>query len=177
MIFTIPNLISALRALGVPIFLWLYLIADAKWWALLILMLGGASDYFDGKLARALNQSSALGAKLDPAIDRFYLLAILIAFGAKGVLPIWLVSLLVARDLILGVIILAKRRILDVTYLGKAATFNLLYALPTLFLNQYAITRIFGWAFAIWGIGLYLLTGFGYAREALTQDSSIIKRM
>ena len=164
--FTIPNFISLLRLLGVPLFLWTYLVADLRGWALAILMIGGASDYFDGKLARALNQTSKLGEKLDPATDRIYLIAILIAFAVKNLLPIWIVSLLIGRDLILGLIILAKKRVLEVTYLGKAATFNLLYALPFLLLNNYAITRVFGWSFAIWGIGLYLLTGFGYARKA-----------
>ncbi|MEN9735508.1 MAG: hypothetical protein RL129_218 [Actinomycetota bacterium] len=165
--FTLPNLISLARGAGVPLFLWTYLALDAKGWALIILMAGGASDYLDGKLARALGQESALGAKLDPAIDRLYLGAILIAFAIKDVLPIWLVVLLVVRDLGLGLLLLIKRKVLPVTYLGKAATFNLLYALPFLLLNQYSITRVLGWSFAIWGIGLYLLTGIGYAKKAL----------
>jgi cardiolipin synthase len=130
-------------------------------------MLGGISDYLDGKLARILGQESKLGEKLDPAIDRLYLLAILLAFAYKNVLPLWVVLLIVSRDVLLGLILALKKRILKVSYLGKAATFNLLYALPMLLLNQYAITRVFGWAFAIWGIGLYLLTGIGYGREAL----------
>lgn len=167
MILTIPNLLSIARGLGVPLFLWVYLALDLKWIALSILIFGGLSDYLDGKLARALNQTSKLGEKLDPAIDRLYLLAILIAFAIKGVLPIWVVTLLIGRDLILALLLLIKRTILPVTYLGKSATFNLLYALPLLFLNQYSLTRILGWSFAIWGIGLYLLTGFGYARSAL----------
>lgn len=167
MILTIPNLLSIGRGLGVPLFLWVYLALDLKWIALSILIFGGLSDYLDGKLARAFNQTSKLGEKLDPAIDRLYLLAILIAFAIKGVLPIWVVTLLIGRDLILALLLLIKRTILPVTYLGKSATFNLLYALPLLFLNQYSLTRILGWSFAIWGIGLYLLTGFGYARSAL----------
>jgi cardiolipin synthase len=165
--FTIPNLISLLRGFGVPLFLWVYLGLHSQNWAVLILMLGGISDYLDGKLARALNQTSKLGEKLDPAIDRLYLLAILLAFAYKDVMPIWVVALLIGRDLTLGAILAIKRRVLQVTYLGKAATFNLLYSLPMLLLSQYEITRIFGWAFAIWGIGLYLLTGIGYGRVAI----------
>jgi cardiolipin synthase len=130
-------------------------------------MLGGISDYLDGKLARKLNQESKLGEKLDPAIDRLYLLAILLAFAYKAVMPIWVVVLLLGRDGILGLLLIARKRTLQVTYLGKAATFNLLYALPMLLLNQYQLTRIFGWAFAIWGIGLYLLTGIGYGRKLI----------
>ena len=164
---TLPNLISLARGIGVPLFLWTYLGLESNGWSLLILMLGGASDYLDGKIARALNQTSALGEKLDPTIDRLYLGAILIAFGIKGVLPVWLIVLLVGRDLFVGIILLIKGTVLPVTYLGKAATFNLLYALPFLLLDKYEIARVFGWSFAIWGIGLYLLTGFGYARAAL----------
>jgi cardiolipin synthase (CMP-forming) len=170
--FTIPNFISTLRAIGVPIFLWVYLGLDQKGWALLILMLGGVSDYLDGKLARYLNQSSELGAKLDPAIDRFYLVAILCALAYRHVLPTWVVVLLVGRDVFLALLLLIKGKLLKVTYLGKAATFNLLYALPFLLLNQYQLTRIFGWSFAIWGIGLYLLTGIGYSRVALSDSGN-----
>lgn len=167
--FTIPNLISLLRGLGVPLFLWVYLSLDQKGWALVILMLGGASDYLDGKLARLLNQGSKLGEKLDPAIDRLYLISVLIAFAYRHLLPLWVVALLVGRDLLLALILAVRRKILPVTYLGKAATFNLLYALPFLLLDQYPLTRVFGWSFAIWGIGLYLLTGIGYGRTALSK--------
>jgi cardiolipin synthase (CMP-forming) len=167
--FTIPNAISLLRGFGVPLFLWAYLVVGSQTWSLIILMLGGISDYLDGKLARALNQTSAFGEKLDPAIDRLYLAAIILAFSWRGLLPPWVAALLISRDVALAGILLIKRRVLAVTYLGKAATFNLLYALPLLLLNNFAITRILGWSFAIWGVGLYLLTGIGYARMALSE--------
>ena len=105
--------------------------------------------------------------KLDPAIDRIYLAAIIIAFVVKEVIPLWIAIALVSRDLILGALIVRTRRVLEVTYLGKAATFNLLYALPLLLLAKYSLMRVFGWSFAIWGIGLYLLTGFDYASKLL----------
>ena len=168
---TIPNALSIARGLGIPLFLWAYLGNGNKGIAFLILVLGGLTDYLDGKLARALNQESELGAKLDPAIDRLYLATILFALAYKGILPWILVGALVGRDLILGIILLIKRTILPVTYLGKSATFNLLYALPLLLLDQFSVMRIIGWAFAIWGIGLYLLTGAMYARVALGASS------
>ena len=168
---TIPNALSIARGLGIPLFLWAYLGGGYKGIAFLILVLGGLTDYLDGKLARALNQESELGAKLDPAIDRLYLATILFALAYKGILPWILVGALVGRDLILGIILLIKRTILPVTYLGKSATFNLLYALPLLLLDQLSVTRIIGWAFAIWGIGLYLLSGAIYASIALRVSS------
>ena len=166
---TIPNLITLARGLGVPIFLWAFLVQGSKTLALLILVFGGLTDYLDGKVARALNQESDLGKKLDPAIDRLYLIAILLAFVLKNVIPWQVAGLIIFRDLALGAILLIKRTILPVTYLGKSATFNLLYALPLLLINHSLLTRSFAWAFAIWGVGLYLLTGFSYARSAISK--------
>ena len=166
---TLPNFLTFLRFLGAPLFLYLYLTDKSSILAFFILLVGGATDYLDGKLARALNQTSRLGEIADPAIDRIYLGSILIAFAIKGVLPIWLVSVLIGRDVILGFISLVRKRIVSVTYLGKAATFNLLYALPFLLLERFYWFRVLGWSFAIWGIGLYLLTGFSYTLKLLRQ--------
>ena len=65
-------------------------------------MVGGVTDWLDGKLARLLNQYSALGALLDPAVDRLYILAALVALGVRDVVPWWAVAVLVARDLVLA---------------------------------------------------------------------------
>jgi cardiolipin synthase len=173
---TLPNFLTLLRGLGVPLFL--YLISKERWsLAVLVLMFGGATDYLDGKLARALNQESRLGELMDPAVDRLYIGSVLIAMYFAELLPVWILLLIVGRDLGLGVLLLALRRIgiapFRVTYLGKAATFNLLYALPLLLLTKTSdnlgdFAFIFGWAFAGWGIGLYLVTGFQYGATGLT---------
>ena len=172
--FTIPNLLTGLRALGVPIFLWLVLVSDQLGWAVVTLMVAGATDYFDGKLARAWNQESRLGELLDPAVDRLYIITVLIAMLYTEVVPTLVVGLIAVRDLVLALILIAlKRRGFGpwkVTYLGKAATFNLLYALPLLLLTKTSAgwiadtAFIAGWSFAGWGIALYLWTGIGYAR-------------
>jgi cardiolipin synthase len=175
---TIPNALTLLRAAGIPIFLFLTW-QERYSWAVLTLMIAGATDYFDGKLARALNQESRLGELLDPAVDRLYIATVLIAMFITGAIPIWVLVAIVARDLILGVLLLAMKRSglspFKVTYLGKAATFNLLYALPLLLLTFSTLDEIsnlafiFGWAFAGWGIGLYLWTGAQYARTGLRE--------
>ena len=175
---TIPNLLTALRALGIPLFLWLIFATEQRGLAVLVLMLGGATDYFDGKLARALNQQSRIGELMDPAVDRLYIISVLIALYATDALPAWIVALVAARDLILGLllIVMKSRSIppFTVTYLGKAATFNILYALPLLLLQESGIpwlanlSFIFGWAFAGWGIALYLLTGVSYLRLGIS---------
>ena len=173
---TIPNALTFLRFLGIPLFIWLDIDQRADGWAILVLMIGGATDYFDGKLARAWGQESRFGELADPAIDRLYILATLIVLYMREAIPLWVIVLLLARDLVLGLatigLTLNSLPPLQVTYLGKAATFNLLYAFPFLLLalrTDLAGTAafVFGWSFAIWGIGLYLFTGVSYFLTAL----------
>lgn len=173
---TIPNGLTALRGLGVPLFIWLALDLHADGWAILVLAIGGVTDYLDGKLARMWNQTSRFGELADPAIDRIYILATLIVLYMREALPLWSILLLLGRDLILGLVTIALTRKglppLKVTYIGKAATFNLLYAFPLLLLaldTSWVGTTafIFGWAFTIWGIALYLFTGVSYFRSAM----------
>lgn len=173
---TIPNALTALRGLGIPLFIWLALSLEADGWAIVVLTIGGVTDYLDGKLARIWNQTSRFGELADPAIDRLYILATLIVLNIRGALPLWATILLLGRDLILAIATIALTRKglppLQVTFLGKAATFNLLYAFPFLLLALSdsllgTIAFILGWAFAIWGIALYLFTGVSYFRSAL----------
>lgn len=172
---TIPNALTALRGLGVPLFIYLAL-GHNDGWAIFVLAIGGATDYFDGKLARAWNQTSRFGELADPSIDRIYIVATLVVLAHRGALPWVVIALLLGRDAILGLVTIALTRKghppLQVTYIGKAATFNLLYAFPFLLLALHdgligEIAFIFGWAFAIWGIALYLFTGVSYFRTAL----------
>lgn len=180
----IPNSLTALRALGIPVFLW-FVVAENYAVAVFTLMVAGATDYFDGKLARALGQESRLGELMDPAVDRLYIATVLIAMYITGAIPGWLIFAIVLRDALLGfLLILMKRRKIPpfkVTYLGKAATFNLLYALPLLLLTFASESWIadlsftFGWAFAGWGIGLYLLTGAQYGLTGLNALRSSVR--
>jgi len=175
-VFTVPNLLTLLRALGIPLFLYL-VSTERTGLAVITLMVAGATDYFDGKLARALRQESRLGELMDPAVDRLYIASVLIALYITSAVPGWVLVAIIARDLGLGVILaLMKVRGLPpftVTYLGKAATFNLLYALPLLLLTDSTqgwiaeTSFILGWSFAGWGIALYLWTGLSYARLGL----------
>ena len=166
----IPNALTLLRALGVPLFLYLFLIADEPILSFVVIALGGVTDYLDGKVARYLNQTSDFGAKFDPAVDRLYIAAVIIALANKDYLPWILVISILVRDFLLLLVIFYQklRRIpfLSVTFLGKAATFNLLYAFPLLLLEDLAYIGqacyIIGWAFAIWGTSLYFYTGLQY---------------
>jgi cardiolipin synthase len=174
-VLTLPNALSVLRLLGVPLFLWLLLGPHADGWAIVVLAVSGFTDWADGKLARALGQSSKLGALLDPAADRLYIVATLIAFVLRDVVPFWLVAVLVGRELVLGLTLLVLRRAgwppLQVHYLGKAATFLLLYAFPLLLLADgdgpvASLVRPVAYALTIWGAALYLLAGVLYVVQA-----------
>lgn len=175
-IWTLPNALSVLRLLGVPLFLWLLLGPEADGWAVIVLMVSGITDWADGKLARWLDQSSKLGALLDPAADRLYIVCTLVALALRDVVPVWVVALLLGRELVLGVMLLVLRRYgyppLQVHYLGKAATFLLLYAFPVLLLADgegwlATLAAPFAWALTIWGTALYLLAGALYVLQVI----------
>ena len=171
-VLTVPNIISIIRLAGVPVFLWLVLGPEADGWALAVLMLSGISDYLDGYLARRLDQMSKLGEILDPVADRLYILAVVFGLAWRDIIPWWLALALPARDLLLWVLVPFLRtrgyHALPVHFLGKAATANLLYAFPLLLLGDgegvvATLADVFGWAFAIWGTGLYWWAGLLYA--------------
>ena len=171
-VLTIPNVISIIRLAGVPLFLWLVLVPEADGLALAVLALSGLSDYADGYLARRLNQTSQLGALLDPVADRLYILSTVIGLGIRDIIPWWVAIILPARDAFLWCLVPFLRTrgysSLPVHFLGKAATANLLYAFPLLLLGDgtsvlATLAKVFGWAFAIWGTGLYWWAGLLYA--------------
>ncbi len=173
-VLTIPNVLSVLRLAGVPVFLWLLLGPQADLVALLVLAFAGISDYLDGKIARALGQTSKLGVVLDPAADRLYILATLVAFVLRDIIPWWLAAIIVGRDLVLapGVWLLRRHRIapLNVSYLGKSATFCLLYAFPLLLVGAHDwavsdVARPIAWAFIWWGTVFYLISGVLYGTQ------------
>ena len=172
-VFTLPNILSFMRLLLVPVFLVLIIRGeDAA--ALIVLVVSSASDYLDGVLARALGQITRLGQLLDPAADRLFIFAALVGLLIRGVIPWWLVAVIVSRDIFMvGVgLVLARHGYgpLPVHHLGKVATFFLLYALPTLMVGHAfpalaPVTAPLGWAFALWGAFIYWWAGFLYARQ------------
>ncbi|WP_194818898.1 CDP-alcohol phosphatidyltransferase family protein [Nocardia sp. XZ_19_385] len=181
-IVTVPNVLSVIRLLGVPLFLWLLLVKHADGWAFALLVASGVTDFLDGKLARLLDQASRLGALLDPFVDRLYLVTTLLAFVIRDLIPWWVAVILVARDLVLTVTLsVYKRRDLDppeVIYLGKAATFALMSALPWLLAGQMdwalaGFSRAFGGAFLVWGTVVYVWTGILYVAKAVAVARAI----
>ncbi|AMO61162.1 phosphatidylglycerophosphate synthase [Mycolicibacterium phlei] len=182
-VLTVPNLLSALRLVLVPVFLWLLLKQDAAGWAVAVLMVSGVSDWADGKIARLVdNQSSRLGELLDPLADRIYMVVVPIAMGFHGSVPWWAVLTLIGRDAVLAATLplLRSRGLtaLPVTYLGKAATFALMSALPLILLGQWdalwsRVILAIGWGFLIWGLAMYLWSGVLY----LMQVAMVVRQL
>lgn len=181
-VLTVPNILSFIRLLGVPLFLWLLLERQSDVWAVVVLAVGGATDWLDGKIARRWHLRSRLGQVLDPLADRLYILATLIGLAIRMIVPWWLVVLLFARDVLMfSTIWPALRRrgfvSLPVHFLGKAATFALLYAFPLVLLGAgdelwQTLARVIGWACVIWGAGLYWWSGLLY----IGQGVDVIRR-
>jgi cardiolipin synthase len=182
-VLTIPNALSVLRLVLVPVFLYLLLVRHANGWAVGILMFGGFSDWADGKIARLVpGQSSRLGELLDPLVDRIYMLIVPVALAIAGIVPWWFVAILIARDLLLAATLplLRSRGLtaLPVTYVGKAATFALMSGFPLVLLGQWPalwsrVVLACGWAFLWWGIAMYLWAAALY----LIQVTTVARRM
>ena len=178
-VFTIPNILSFSRLLGVPVFFWLIVGPHNDVLALAILALSAFTDWLDGYLARKLNQFSRLGELLDPLADRLYVLAALIALYLRDIVPLWVVIVLLSRDIAMSFLLISLKSKgvsgLPVHFVGKAATMNLLYALPLLLLGTFAgtigqIAHIFGWAFLIWAIAMYWYGAFLYFAQVRKVD-------
>ncbi|EWM63645.1 MULTISPECIES: CDP-alcohol phosphatidyltransferase family protein [Micromonospora] len=181
-VLTLPNLISFVRLVGVPIFLYLFLVVRADVAAIVVLAVGGTSDWVDGWIARRLGQVSRLGELLDPLADRLYILATLLAFTAREVVPWQFTGALLARELLLLVSLGVLRRYgygpPPVHYVGKTATFLLLAAFPILLLAD-AVPDIgtaagaIGWGLGWWGLVLYWVAGAMY----VVQASRLVRQM
>jgi cardiolipin synthase (CMP-forming) len=176
-VLTIPNVLSMARLVGVPVFLWLVLWPEFggpnnDGWAILILMASGVSDYLDGKLARKWGQISRLGQLLDPLADRLFVLSTIVGLTWRGIMPWWLTALLLGREVFIASLLPLLRKHgygpPEVNFLGKAATFNLMYAFPLLLLTTRtdwlgSVAFVIGWAFVWWGTTLYWWAGILYA--------------
>ncbi|MGA0830941.1 MAG: CDP-alcohol phosphatidyltransferase family protein [Nitriliruptoraceae bacterium] len=176
-VLTVPNVLSLARLAALPL-LWADLTAGRFGRALVVLGLSAATDWFDGYLARRLDQRTRLGALLDPLGDRLLLLVAGVGLVAAGILPWWPVVLLVAREGTVGlagaVLVARGRTVPETSRLGKAATFGLLWALPLLLAAAWAgegaaapqpVLAALGWTALLVNLALSYVTAVGYARS------------
>ena len=174
-IVTIPNVLSLIRLLLIPVF-FVLLLTGHLGWALLLIAVSAITDFVDGYVARHFNQVTRLGQLLDPAADRLFILTTLIGLALVGVLPWWFIAVIIARDVLLLVlgVVLANHRFgpLPVHHLGKMGTFAILFTMPVLLLaaafpDTAWIALPIGWAAGVWGVFLYWWAGVAYALQAV----------
>ena len=178
-IWTIPNALSFARLLGVPFFFWLIVGPKNDGLALIVLVISGFTDWLDGFLARRLQQFSKLGELIDPLADRLYVFAAVAALFYRQIIPLGVLLALLLRDLALSGLLIYLKKLgitgLPVHFPGKAATMNLLYALPLLLLSTFngaigVVAHNVGWAFLIWGITMYWYGAYLYFNQVLKAD-------
>ena len=171
---TLPNAISLGRIALIPVLVVAVLGWDDPRLALWILAVLVVSDWLDGKIARLWNMRSTWGERLDPIADRILVAVVPVVFAVAGYIPVWIVVVLLVRDLLLvGTLPLYRRRSLDpeVIYLGKAATFALFWSLPLLLAAHAEVPwaaglGILGEACLYWGVALYTWSGLIYLWQA-----------
>jgi cardiolipin synthase (CMP-forming) len=143
---TIPNVISVIRLLCLPLFLYLLFGRENRAAAAWLLAILGTTDWIDGYIARRFDQVSELGKILDPVADRLLFFVGVGGIVIDGSCPVWFAVAVLVRELLvagatLGLAAMGARRI-DVTWFGKAGTFGLMVAFP-LFLASHSTL---GWA-------------------------------
>jgi cardiolipin synthase len=171
-VLTVPNVISAIRILLIPVFVVLIVDPDTTAWGIVLFGLVVATDWVDGTIARRTGQISTLGKVLDPVADRLAIAAGLVAFVVRDLFPWWAAALILLRDaavLIAGAVVMAKHAVrLDVRWIGKIATFSLMTAIPWIAWGRLELplaeaATVAGWiAFAV-GITEYYVAAWRYA--------------
>jgi cardiolipin synthase len=170
---TVPNLISAIRILLIPVFVALIVDPDTTTGGLILFGLVVATDWVDGLVARRTGQVSEFGKVLDPVADRLAIAAGLIALAIRGVFPWWAAIAILVRDVavfIVGLVVLRRGIRIEVRWIGKIATFSLMTAIPfvswgALGLPLAEAATVIGWAAFAVGIVEYFVAAFGYLRD------------
>ncbi len=184
-IWTVPNVISFIRLLFVPVFFWL-LVSGQDGPALAVLIIATASDFIDGFIARSFNQVTRLGALLDPASDRLFITASVLGLAIRGMIPLPLLVVVIARDVMLLAIVLVRGvRIVDfprVNFVGKTATFVLFVAFPVIVLSHVIPTAatalaVLGWVLGASGAVMYWVAGFTYLPALLRVPARRSRRL
>ena len=165
----IPNALTIARFAAIPVFVWLYLDAgeDAAWGAGIFFGAAALTDQVDGYLARRWHVESRFGTVADPLADRLMIGTAVVLMAATGRIPLLAAAIVLGRDLalVVGYRVLAPRGFeLDVTFLGKTATWVIYAALGLALLTEEGTT----WPIVIlWiGIALSLVAGVQYVLQA-----------
>ena len=175
-ILTLANVVSVVRLMAIPVFLWL-VIEDELLIAFVLLVAAVLTDFVDGMIARRMNEITKLGQFLDPFADRLFIAATVIALAIQDVVPWWFVVAVMLRDALLGVggIVMSRygHGTLPVKWWGKVATFGLLFVLPLFLLGKVfpvigVVTNPIAWVVAIVALVIYWIVGFSYLFDAIS---------
>ncbi len=174
-ILTVPNVLSLLRLLSLPL-VYRYLTTDRLGLGLLLGFIFGATDWVDGYVARRFNQVTKLGKLLDPFSDRVFIVVVGFAMVAADLLPLWAVLVVLARDAVIlaGGIGMVGRGIQPpaVTKIGKSATFGLMWSFPLFISSAFwggtpadpqVLLRGFAWVLFLAAVVLYYVAAGQYA--------------
>lgn len=173
---TVPNLLSLIRILLIPVFVALILHRGTEGAGLVVLVGVVATDWVDGYIARHTDQVSNVGKILDPVADRLAIIAALAALLARGAFPVWAALLVIVRDGIIlaaGGIVLARWQArIDVRWIGKVATFALMCGIPLVAWGNFGLVlhepaKVLGWVCYGIGITLYLITAVIYSFDLI----------
>jgi len=179
-LWTWPNLISFLRVLALPVFLWVLLGLDRPLLAAVFLGLISVTDLLDGMLARRLDQVSEIGKMLDPAADRLVVLAGVVGGMVAGLVPLWLGVSLLVREAIIGpttIYYLVRRNVrVPVRRMGKTATALIFFAVPFYYLTATTFVPVFWEVLATvlgaLGLVLYLIVTWRYLGDLRSATGS-----
>jgi cardiolipin synthase len=137
-ILTVPNVITMVRLLCIPLFLWLLFGRHEQTAAAILLGVLGATDWVDGFVARRYGQVSTFGKVLDPTADRLLVVTAVISVLVYGAAPLWFGVATIVREVLVSVMVLLLAALgaarIDVLWVGKAGTFGLMLAYPTFLL-------------------------------------------
>jgi len=178
-VFTIPNVITIVRFLGTPLFVWLVLAKDEYGWGVFVLAMMVCTDWIDGFVARKLNQTSQLGRIMYPLADRVALVAVIVTLVLAGILPLWLLLLMVVPDVVLLAVTLYWFRgdaDLKVTMLGKTRTAALMIGTPMLLLAKAldsGFTEVVAWVFLGAGMVMHVIAFTQYFVQVLAKHRAL----
>lgn len=170
-ILNVPNTITFARLiLFMPLFVLLVLLWHENFWAFIVLVALGATDWIDGFAARKLGQVTHFGAVLDPVADRASQVVVCLTLVISGILPLWILIAIAVTDLVLGLIIVAYKRqgSMTITYISKIRTTFLMLGLPLLLLGHadfpgHEVLAVVAFYGVVVGCLLHVFVGAQYA--------------
>lgn len=170
-ILTVPNLITLVRLLCLPVFLWVLFGLNDRAGAAWLLGGLGATDWVDGWVARRFNQQSTFGSVFDPSVDRGLFIVGVLAIGIDQSMPIWLAVAVLAREIAvagsMAIATLFGMQRFAVSIWGKRYTFLLMFAVPLMLLaadkgRYWQQVRVAAWVFAVPALVMSYLTALAY---------------